>query len=293
MNNISTYLIIKKEIFDILRQMKYSELSQKHIKDEVLRVQRVIEKISFELYRELKKIVSNDKLNEKDWLRMVQELEDDLKVNQSPGILLQDNQNNRVNRQWWSNTAKSENELFYWNRYREEISDKLPLEVVQRMDEDTDIIMDSIENPLIDTFNIRGLVVGHVQSGKTGNYTGLLCKAADAGYKFIIVITGGMNNLRNQTQIRINEGFVGRTDNNLVGVGLRGYEQNKSPYSLTLADRDFNINDKDNAIQSISFETISVPVVMVIKKNYRTLEHVISWIKARYKKVVTELDLVT
>ena len=53
------------------------------------------------------------------------------------------------------------------------------------------------------------MVVGHVQSGKTANYTGLICKAADAGYRLVIVIAGIHNNLRNQTQERIDEGFAG------------------------------------------------------------------------------------
>ena len=48
--------------------------------------------------------------------------------------------------------------------------------------------------------------VGHVQSGKTGNYTGLVCKAADAGYKIIIVLAGLHNNLRSQTQMRAKTG---------------------------------------------------------------------------------------
>lgn len=50
----------------------------------------------------------------------------------------------------------------------------------------------------------------NVQSGKTANYTGVICKAADAGYRLIIVIADMHNNLRNQTQMRIDEGFVGR-----------------------------------------------------------------------------------
>lgn len=46
-----------------------------------------------------------------------------------------------------------------------------------------------------------------MQSGKTANYTGLICKAADAGFNFIIVLAGIHNNLRSQTQSRIDEGF--------------------------------------------------------------------------------------
>ena len=53
------------------------------------------------------------------------------------------------------------------------------------------------------------MVVGHVQSGKTANYTGLICKAADAGYKLIIVLAGVHDSLRSQTQLRLDEGFLG------------------------------------------------------------------------------------
>ena len=55
------------------------------------------------------------------------------------------------------------------------------------------------------------MVVGQVQSGKTSNYTGLICKAADAGYKVVILLTGITENLRRQTQERIDEGIVGMT----------------------------------------------------------------------------------
>ena len=53
------------------------------------------------------------------------------------------------------------------------------------------------------------MVVGQVQSGKTANYTGLICKAADAGYKLIVVLAGLHNSLRSQTQLRLDEGFLG------------------------------------------------------------------------------------
>ncbi len=53
------------------------------------------------------------------------------------------------------------------------------------------------------------MVVGQVQSGKTANYTGLICKAADAGYRLIVVLAGIHNSLRSQTQLRLDEGFLG------------------------------------------------------------------------------------
>ena len=78
------------------------------------------------------------------------------------------------------------------------------------LDSVTDRILGFLENPEKQgIWDRRGMVVGHVQSGKTANYTGLICKAADAGYRVIIVIAGIHNNLRNQTQTRIDEGFIG------------------------------------------------------------------------------------
>ena len=83
--------------------------------------------------------------------------------------------------------------------------------MIAATDEATDRIVGLLEDPAkTGAWKRRGMVVGHVQSGKTANYTGVICKAADAGYRLVIVIAGIHNNLRNQTQMRIDEGFVGR-----------------------------------------------------------------------------------
>ena len=72
------------------------------------------------------------------------------------------------------------------------------------------------------------MVVGSVQSGKTANYCGLICKAIDAGYRLVVVLAGMHNNLRSQTQYRLDEGVLGRDSqkdrnldhtNSLIGVG--------------------------------------------------------------------------
>ena len=83
--------------------------------------------------------------------------------------------------------------------------------VIQKLDEMSDRILDNLFNPQLTNITIdkKGLVVGQVQSGKTANYTGLICKAADAGFNFIVVLAGILNNLRSQTQSRIDEGFLG------------------------------------------------------------------------------------
>lgn len=125
----------------------------------------------------------------------------------------------------------------------------------------------------------RGLVIGHVQSGKTANYMGVIAKAADAGYKFIIVIAGIHNNLRKQTQERIDEGFVGRSsdpeDRKKVGVGLsRGYPH---PATLTNINDDFS---KRTANQSgWKINDLNKPTVLVIKKNVNTLKALHDWLE--------------
>jgi hypothetical protein len=57
-------------------------------------------------------------------------------------------------------------------------------------------------------FQCRGLVVGYVQSGKTANFTAVAARAADVGYRLIIVLSGIHDSLRNQTQRRLNRELV-------------------------------------------------------------------------------------
>lgn len=58
------------------------------------------------------------------------------------------------------------------------------------------------------TFQCRGLVVGYVQSGKTANFTAVAARAADVGYRLIVVLSGIHDSLRNQTQRRLKRELV-------------------------------------------------------------------------------------
>ena len=64
-------------------------------------------------------------------------------------------------------------------------------------------IVSLLEDPNQHQFCCRGLVVGHVQSGKTANMTAVIAKALDAGYNTVIVLAGLTNKLRFQTQERL------------------------------------------------------------------------------------------
>jgi hypothetical protein len=190
----------------------------------------------------------------------------------------------------WLHDARINGEVgdFYWSRYRKLLNLKgLPKSVIDATDEVTDRVLDRLGNPKnLSPWSRRGMVVGHVQSGKTANYTGLICKAADAGYRLIVVIAGIHNNLRNQTQARIDEGFIGRDTGRLAHankaqrqkiVGVGTFDQREFPVSLTNTLRDFN---KATATTNTSqIGQYNVPVVLVIKKNSSTLKNLLEWLK--------------
>ncbi|MCW1918031.1 Z1 domain-containing protein [Rhodobacter sp. KR11] len=194
----------------------------------------------------------------------------------------------------WLNAARKQ-DWRYWRRYSEYMDAKLPWKALDALDQATDDVLQQLEDPLrTGVWDRRGLVVGHVQSGKTGNYTGLICKAADAGYKIIIVLAGLHNNLRSQTQIRLDEGFLGfATIANVdtlprVGVGEIDMDHSINPnYGTTRGERgDFT----KGQIASLGVSPEQRPWLFVVKKNKTVLERLLLWIRSR---VANEVDPLT
>lgn len=185
----------------------------------------------------------------------------------------------------WLGAAKARIDPYYWSRYRQHlIQDGFPNASVAALDEITDRVLGLMQDPsLTGSWDRRGLVVGHVQSGKTANYTGLICKAADAGYRLIVIIAGIHNNLRSQTQRRIDEGFVGRDSARLLSrqddmfVGVGRYDFNRRPVTFTNTIRDFNKVTATGV--GIPIQNLVEPAVFVIKKNYSTLRNLIEWLR--------------
>lgn len=281
-NKMNNYNSIKQFVFDKLSKV-VPPLPKTKITQEIQSLRHVIASVDSEI---LKTILSVDEfadLEESDWDRMLREFEIHFDVEMKHGILIQgDDQRNR-DTLWWTSVYKQETENYYWDRLSTYLSKSLPPNVVKTIDTDTDIVMNNLDNPLAGPFSRYGMVVGHVQSGKTGNYSSLICKAADAGYKFIVVIAGGINNLRNQTQLRLNESFIGQTNGVQVGAGIGNTRKEFMPYSLTTVERDFNRQDADKLAQGLNFDNVSVPVLLVIKKNTKTLANVIDWLEKQYR----------
>ncbi len=186
--------------------------------------------------------------------------------------------------QWYPNARKNI-KPFFADRYMEYLRDSVgfPEPVVNRIDEVTDKICSLLGNPHSDhAWDRRGMVVGNVQSGKTANYAAVICKAADAGYKLIVIIAGIHNNLRRQTQERVDAGFIGfdttpgTNQHNPIGVGTIRDDAALRPIPLTDTFEDFNRAAFNKS--KFGLAQTNVPGVCVIKKNKSTLEHLNRWI---------------
>lgn len=102
---------------------------------------------------------------------------------------------------------------YYWSTYVHYLRARRGWseESLLSMDNHTRAILECLANPEAGSaYAARGLVMGFVQSGKTANFTGVVARAADAGYRLIIVLAGTWNILRNQTQRRFDKELLGK-----------------------------------------------------------------------------------
>jgi hypothetical protein len=241
---------------------------------------------------------------ELDLATLQREVEHRVTIWQAPSSSLDDDTDHVE----WLSAAKVGIDWQFWDRYRRYMEDVklLPRQVVRRLDETTFDVLGKIENPKrLGAWRRYGLVVGQVQSGKTGNYIGLTCKAADAGYKLIIILAGIDNGLRSQTQLRVDEGFLGfdtqyqqRYDQKdfYIGVGsMPGALRLKAGSFTTSAEKgDFRRAVANN----MNIPVGDYPVVLVIKKHTKIMEYVRKWIVEVHgqpdtdgKKLVREMPL--
>jgi hypothetical protein len=170
-------------------------------------------------------------------------------------------------------------------------SKSLSRAVIDRIDQRAQGILELAGDPeRPGTWARRGLVIGDVQSGKTANYLALFNKAADAGYKIIVLFGGHTDKLRRQTQERVDEGFVGRDSKKLLkyrqgaafidaktGVGFhKGFSQ---ATSLTTWGSDFS--SKQLIGTNLNATAVIGPVIFVIKKNKKIIENLIAWLHSQ------------
>jgi hypothetical protein len=189
----------------------------------------------------------------------------------------------------WLSDRKSSINWDFWERYQlylEQEKGWAP-STVNKLDDLTDQVLGRLEDPhRTGTWDRRGMVVGQVQSGKTSNYTGLICKAVDAGYKVIIVLAGIHNSLRSQTQLRLDEGFLGR-DTQVK----RAYEEGIAPLgvgNIPFTSRKLIVHSATSSEEKGDFNSRVAnqlglipgghdPILMVVKKNKSVLTNLVRW----------------
>jgi hypothetical protein len=187
----------------------------------------------------------------------------------------------------WLNAKRGSIQQRFWDRYRIYLNGQLPDDAIKSIDRITEDVLARIEDPERQgPWDRRGLVAGDVQSGKTASYCGLICKAADAGYKVIIVLAGIHNSLRSQTQIRLDTGFTGymsevRLDNNqqtFIPVGVGHIDSSiRANTGTNRAERgDFSAQ----VANQFGIQPGGLPLVFVVKKNVSVLRNILAWLKS-------------
>jgi hypothetical protein len=151
----------------------------------------------------------------------------------------------------------------YWPSVKSRLGQSLSSDALASVDEASSKILSVMSPPGRIEFSTRGLVLGYVQSGKTTSFMSLIAKAADRGYRVFIVLSGITDNLRSQTQ--------GRVDEVLLGPDPIGWLR------LTTADSDF-AESPANAATLLS--TTEMRLIAVVKKNPARLRKLRDWLKA-------------
>ena len=134
-----------------------------------------------------------------------------------------------------------------WPRLRAKLEAGSLRDVVEEVDKASTKVVAHLADPHIRNLKKRGLVVGYVQSGKTANYTAVMAKAADAGYRLFIVLSGLHNNLRRQTQVRLTTDLV---------------DHDWAPLTSDVADF-------GNVLNGAALLSRGVMSIAVVKKNHR------------------------
>ena len=212
--------------------------------------------------------------------KLILQLFENITVKSSSSAIIKSN-NDHID--WYDNNRDRP----YWETYREYLKNdkQFPPDAVSALDKTTDLMMRNIEDPNREgAWDSRGLIVGSVQSGKTSNFIGFLNKAIDAGYKKIIILSGLNKNLRQQTQLRVDEGLL-NYDTAFMKNGVRDLKGPLARKRMMLnlkpihsaTNSKINGDFKFKAAEHFMNIHTDEPTVFVVKKNKSILESVIKY----------------
>ena len=165
----------------------------------------------------------------------------------------------------WYSGAKTR--IGEWPAYRRRLEQGgLPADAVESIHRSTDRILRQCANPRAVGDRRKGLVIGYVQSGKTANFTGLIAKAVDEGYRIIIVLAGMYTNLRVQTQLRLQKD---------LGIDIVEEHSGLAWQRFTSRNADMGKDSSPGVLSSTSNVAL-----MVVKKHEMRLANVTKFLKS-------------
>ncbi len=226
-------------------------------------------------------------VTDQEFSNIIKRLKQTLEIQMDVGVYINDKNNGH---QSWLLAKRADIDFYFWNRYKKYLEQvkHWSTRLTASLGTVSDEILDLCGDPSEKSFAIKGLVLGDVQSGKTANYTAICNKAADVGYRIIIVLAGIQENLRKQTQERLDAECTGRRSeyyldpkaeqgikNQSVGVGRYGNSKKIVAFTSVTKDFDSGILRSNN----LGIENVNCPVVLVVKKNKKILNNLITWLR--------------
>ncbi|MDG0810603.1 Z1 domain-containing protein [Cohnella rhizosphaerae] len=237
---------------------------------------------------------------DEEFEQVVRNLKAALVITMDVGVYIS---NRSSDHQSWLPSRRAGIDFYYWNRFKRYLED------VKGWNTRVTANLETVSNDIVDLFGDpqsskpwqrRGLVLGDVQSGKTVNYTAICNKAADTGYKVIIVLAGTMENLRMQTQKRLDKEFAGRLSKDLLrlkgkqevknvfdGVGKLDSTKRISAFTSVLYDFNSSILNSND----LTLKNIKEPALFVVKKNKSVLKNLESWLYSNNADNSGKIDL--
>lgn len=143
-------------------------------------------------------------------------------------------------------------EFSYFDRYIKYLKVKKQWIDTTALSKDSFSIIQMLGNPESENHHRRGMIVGDIQSGKTGSYTAVINRAIDVGYDVVVLLAGSLENLRRQTQERIDNEVIGKTldlrgdGKSFIPAGVSCFQIQEHIKVMTDTKHDYNTRQRAN-----------------------------------------------
>lgn len=220
------------------------------------------------------KVAFRNEITEEQYQEALKIATENIKIRIEPSFLVQSEDEFKD----WFNDYYKELGHTRWDRYKDFLlyRKQLPNKVINQMEKNLFKIVNLLGNPNGGSFQRKGMVVGDVQSGKTANFIGLMNLAADVNYDIAIVLTGTTNTLREQTQIRVEEGLGSKSQpEGVISENPATYNFINPEYKTSIK---YDFKDITKEISKGDLKSYKSMVVLVTKKNVFSLNNIYEWL---------------